>query len=79
MLLLKARGSGQLFFFCPICGVAWPELPDATRLDSIYELAQIAPDGAVLPTPTEARQSGLDLREVPYDVWYEMVERIVGP
>jgi hypothetical protein len=79
LLLLKAHGSGTLFFYCPLCGVAWHEPPLAARLESIDSLKDFAPHGAALPTKEEALATGFALKEVPFDRWVSWLESIEVP
>jgi hypothetical protein len=77
VILLKSRGSGLTFFLCPMCGVAWQEPPSITQLDTVFELAKFAPDGVVLPTAEEASETGFSLTEIPFGVWYPLLEDLV--
>ena len=63
-----------MFYYCPLCGVAWAEPPEYPNLDSISELAEFAPNGALLPTAEEAARTGLDLIELPYEHWLSLLE-----
>lgn len=75
VLLLKASDSGNLFFFCPICGVGWRDPPRPWELDEVTELAQFAPNGATLPTTAEARATGYALTELPKEEWLPFLDR----
>jgi len=79
VLLLKAHGSGRLFFFCPLCGVAWPEPPLDRRLDTVFDLLSFAPDGVVLPTYKEAVSTGVNLTDVSPEDWYSMLKGQLRP
>jgi hypothetical protein len=72
VLLLKAAGSGQLLFYCPLCGVAW-EQPPGKRIDQIKDLATLAPDGVSLPTASEVGTSGFNLFIVSFDQWFPLL------
>jgi hypothetical protein len=78
LLLLKAHGSGSVFFFCPVCGVAWREPPAARQLDTILRLDQIASHGVTLPTIDEARSTGVELNAVSFDEWYPLLKELLG-
>jgi hypothetical protein len=78
VLLLKAQGSGRLFVFCPLCGVAWPEPPIARRLDTIFALTRFAPAGVVLPTVEEAMSIGFSLKEEPFERWDRFLEDLLA-
>ena len=72
-ILLKARDSALLFFYCPICGVAW-DTPPSGRLDAMRELRDFAPTGAELPTVEEVRGSGLAVNDITDDFWWEFLD-----
>lgn len=74
VLLLKAYGSGQTVFVCPLCGVAWREPPLDGRIDEIATLESLAPDGVTVPTSAEALSTGLTLTEVPFDRWFSFLK-----
>ena len=78
VLLLRAVGSGRMFFFCPLCGVAWPEPPVDQRLDSIATLTALAPGGVALPTIEEALSSGFPVAEVSFDEWYPLLKDLLS-
>jgi hypothetical protein len=78
VLLLKAQGSGRLFFFCPLCGVAWREPPLFQQLDTILSLTSFAPAGVSLPTVEEALSTGFSLAEVPLDEWYALLKDLLN-
>lgn len=78
MLLLKARGSGRMFFFCPLCGVAWPHPPRAAQLDSVFGLTNFAPSGVVLPTLEEGFSTDVGLTEVSFDVWHPFLRDLLS-
>jgi hypothetical protein len=73
VVLLKPQSAGPLFYFCPLCGVAWAEPPEYPRLDSISTLAEFAPNGALLPSAEEAARTGVELRELPYERWFPLL------
>jgi hypothetical protein len=73
VLLVKAFGSGQLFFYCPLCGVAWTQPPEG-RIDDITELKALAPNGLCLPTSVEALASGFRLTALPVETWARFLE-----
>lgn len=77
VLLLKAVGSEQMVLFCPLCGVAWREPPADRCLDEIEALPDLAPNGVVLPTGSEALSTGFALTEVAFDKWNSWLQRTV--
>jgi hypothetical protein len=75
VLLVKAIGSGQLLFYCPLCGVVWRQPPEGhIKDDDIVALRTLAPKGVSLPTSAEALASGLRLITVPFDDWFRFLE-----
>jgi hypothetical protein len=79
VVLLVPRGGGSVFYYCPLCGVAWARPPNYPKLDSILGIRDFAPDGALLPTPEEAMWSGCDVRELPDDRWLPLLEEALLP
>ena len=79
VLLLKAVGSERMVLFCPLCGVAWPEPPADRRLDKIETLQDLAPSGVMLPTSSEAMDTGFALTEVAFEDWFSLLEDAVKP
>lgn len=59
IVCLKARITMELVFFCPMCGVAWPEIPPPLVLDTVFELKELVPNGAVLPSQDDIESAGL--------------------
>jgi RHS repeat-associated protein len=79
VLLLKAAGSARMVLFCPLCGVAWPEPPTDRRLDEIKTLQDLAPSGVMLPTSSEAMDTGFALTEVAFEDWFSLLQDAVKP
>lgn len=77
VLLLKAVCTNRLFFYCPLCGVAWRDAPKGNRLDEIEPLETFAPDGVSLPTLLEARATGVALVEMDLGEWGSMLGPII--
>lgn len=70
LICLKAVRTGVLFFYCPLCGVAFRELPSPpTALEEILSLEQLAPGGAVLPDRNEIEASGVEMEEIDDHPW----------
>ena len=68
VLLLKAHPSSVLFFFCPFCGIGWPDRPPSRRIDTRQPLADFA-EPISLPTCEEAAATGLSFKEVRLEDW----------
>jgi hypothetical protein len=79
VLLLKAVGTDQIIFYCPLCGVAWDEAPKSHYLDEIEPLETFAPAGVTLPTASEAKATGLVLVETDFSEWSSLLELAVKP
>ena len=62
-LFVKNPQSGQLFFFCPSCGVAWSQPPKPNIVDSIDPVESFSPSGIVMPTREEIRIFGKGAKE----------------
>ncbi len=63
---------GNVFFFCPGCGVAWPEPPSPGELTAVAAPERFAPTGLALPTEAEIAAAGYAqlIRDVvPYASW----------
>jgi predicted RNA-binding Zn-ribbon protein involved in translation (DUF1610 family) len=70
VLFVKAVGTKNIFFLCPMCGVAWVRPPAPHILDEISSPQLHAPQGIDLPTRAEIDAAGLteDIRrEIPFD------------
>ncbi len=59
IVCLKARITMELIFFCPLCGVAWPETPPPLVLDTVFALKELAPNGTLLPSQENIESAGL--------------------
>jgi hypothetical protein len=70
LICLKRKQAGAFVFYCPLCGIAFREVPPPGTVDEILSLQQIAPDGVELPSRQEVEASGLELEEVS-DHWLE--------
>jgi hypothetical protein len=71
VLFVKDRLSGQIFWYCPSCGCAWPRPPGPT-IDSVEEAEAYAPGGIELPTRHDIVASDLEsliVREVALERW----------
>lgn len=72
VLALRRAGSDQIVFFCPLCGTAWTQVPQAHELDEINALRELAPDGVELLSSDDAdslRALGLDPEATDYGPW----------
>jgi hypothetical protein len=75
LLLLKAIGTARVFFFCPLCGVAWREPPMPHHLDEILTPAALAPDGVELPSVDEVRQGAFKgVVQVSWNDWFPLLK-----
>jgi len=59
VFFVKSRGTGTVFFYCPLCGIAWNYPPPPTVLDEMNPLEHFAPSGIALPTREEIDAAGL--------------------
>lgn len=50
----------RVILFCPLCEVAWQDVPKDGRIDTVHALDDLAPGGIRLATETEVRSFGLD-------------------
>ena len=64
-LIVRAVGSGLVFFVCPGCGLAWTEPPEVGVVETIDEPEQFAPHGFTVATRAEIAAAG----------WSHRVER----
>jgi len=75
LLVLKATGAARLFFFCPLCGVAWREPPTPHHLEEILTPAALAPDGVELPSFDEVRGGAFHgVMEVSWSDWFPLLK-----
>jgi hypothetical protein len=75
LLLLRAIGTARVFFFCPLCGVAWREPPMPNHLEEILTPAAVAPDGVELPSVDEVRHGVFQgVVEVSWNDWFPLLK-----
>jgi hypothetical protein len=56
---LVSRKSGELVFFCPLCGLAFREPPPPTELNCVLRLDELAPTGVVPASREQVEAAGL--------------------
>ena len=79
VIILEARKSRTLVFYCPSCGVAWPS-PPGRRIDTIFTLEEVAPQGVSLPSEEgldSLRRQGLGLKLADVELWMPYVKEIL--
>jgi hypothetical protein len=64
LICLKRRTVGGFVFYCPLCGIAFPEVPPPLTVDEVLSLQQVAPGGVVLPSPQELEACDAELEQV---------------
>jgi hypothetical protein len=81
LLCLLAIPSRTLFFFCPICGVAWKTPPPPDVLDELLTLEAFAPDGVEIPKERDIwtetspfRSFKPPLKRIPAAPWLEYLK-----
>jgi hypothetical protein len=70
---LACLDSGELVFYCPLCGLAWRS-PPGHRVDELTALSDLAPLGVRLPTKEEVNASGYPASEILDEQWYALLE-----
>lgn len=58
--IVKAIGSGLIFFACKACGCAWDQVPKPMTVDTVDSVYKFAPKGCVFATRQEIRDAGLE-------------------
>jgi hypothetical protein len=80
LVCVKSIATGRLVLFCPLCETAWNDRPVDRRVDSILSLAEVAPDGIVVPAETELIGSPLGpFVEIEGSEWAEMLSPHLQP
>lgn len=57
---LVSRDTGRLVFFCPLCGVAFRDVPEPGDTDGmVLRLDELAPEGVILATREQVDAAGI--------------------
>ncbi len=80
LAVLVSLSSGEVLYVCPMCGVAWQEIPTPQTVDDIIAIESAAPEGLRYPTDREIiglRAAGVQVTEVVLDDWRGDLEEVV--
>lgn len=80
LVCLVSRDSGAIILFCPLCETAWPDRPKDGRVDTIYELAELAPAGVSLPTAEALASSSIGpVARLERQEWFDLLSEHIHP
>lgn len=74
---LRSRATGDIVFFCPLCGCAFRTPPPSYELDEIQRLDELAPAGVVIASREEIVAAGFQGAIELDQTWVRWVKEVL--